>query len=99
MPECAAEFAARLRAHVEARLQLHLSAPPPAVVAQWVGLQELYGKRVIPDSLRLLVNGAPGAVDHWVGVVGMSSGSAAAGHNRKSLIADVTLEVERRCLH
>ena len=98
MPEYAAEFAARLRAHVEARLQVHLSAPLPAVVAQWVGLQELYGKRVIPDSLCSLVNGAPGVLEHWVGAVGRSSGSPAARGSRQSLVADVALEVERRCL-
>ena len=51
MPEYAAEFVARLRAVVEARLQLHPGTPPPAVVAQWIELQELYGKQVIPDSL------------------------------------------------
>jgi hypothetical protein len=37
-------------------------------------------------------------VEHWVGVVGRSSGCAAAGHSRQSLVADVALEVERRCL-
>ena len=42
---------ARLRAVVEARLQLRIGAPPPAAVAQWAGLQDLYGKRVVPDSL------------------------------------------------
>ena len=89
MPEYAAEFVARLRAVVEARLQLHPGTPPPAVVAQWIELQELYGKRVIPDSLCSLVNGAPGALEHW---------SGAAGRSRESLVADVALEVERRCL-
>ena len=98
MPEYAAEFAARLRAHVEARLQVHLSAPLPAVVAQWAGLQELYGKRVMPDSLCSLLNGAPGVLEHWVGAVGRSSGSPAARGSRQSLVADVALEVERRCL-
>jgi hypothetical protein len=98
MPEYAAEFVARLRAHVDARLQLHLSALPPAVVAQWDWLQELYGKQVIPDSLCSLVNGAPGMFEHWAGVVGHASGFAAAGHSRQSLVADVALEVERRCL-
>ena len=89
MPEYAAEFVARLRAVVEARLQLRIGEPPPAAVAQWAGLQDLYGKRVIPDSLCSLVNGAPGALEHW---------SRAAGRSRESLVADVTLEVERRCL-
>ena len=51
MPEYAAEFVARLRAVVEARLQLRIGAPPPAAVAQWAGLQDLHGKRAIPDSL------------------------------------------------
>ena len=96
MPEYAAEFAARLRAHVDARLQLHFSAPPPAVVAQWAGLQELYGKRVVPDSLCSLVNGAPGMLEHWAGVVGHASGFAAVGHSRQSMVADVALAVERR---
>ena len=89
MPEYAAEFVARLRVVLEARLRLHPGAPPPAIVAQWEGLQELYGKRVIPDSLCKLVNGAPGTLDHWSGAPGLS---------RESLIADVALEVERRCL-
>ena len=34
MPEYAAEFAERLRVHVDARSQVHLPAPIPAVVAQ-----------------------------------------------------------------
>ena len=89
MPEYAAEFVARLRAVVEARLQLRIGAPPPAAVAQWAGLQDLYGKRVIPDSLCSLVNGAPGALEHWL---------RAAGRSRESLVADVALEAERRCL-
>ena len=89
MPEYAPEFVAWLRTVVEARLQLHLGTPPPAVVAQWAGLQELYGKRVIPDSLCSLVNGAPGALEHW---------PRAAGRSRESLVAGVALEVERRCL-
>ena len=74
-----------------------LVATSPAVVAQWAGLQELYGNRVTADSLRSLVNGAPGTLEHWVGVVGRSSGFATAGHSRQSLVADVALEVERRC--
>ena len=37
-------------------------------------------------------------LEHWVGVVGHASGFAAAGHSRQSLVADVALEVERRCL-
>ena len=36
-------------------------------------------------------------VEHWVGVVGRSSGFAAAGHSRQYFVADVALEVERRC--
>jgi hypothetical protein len=52
----------------------------------------LYRKRVIPDSLRSLVNGALGMVERWAGVVGRSS-----GHSRQSLVADLALEVERRC--
>ena len=47
MPEYAPEFVARLGAFVNARLQLRPSAPPQAVVAQWVGLHKLYGKQVI----------------------------------------------------
>ena len=36
-------------------------------------------------------------MEHWAGVAGRSSGSA-AGHSRQSLVADVALELERRCL-
>ena len=87
MPECAAEFAARLRAHVDGRIQVHHCAPPPSVVAQWVGLQQLYGQRVIPDSFRSLVNGAPGVLEHWAGVAGRSLGSADAGRSSGSAAA------------
>ena len=95
VPEYAAEFAARLHSHVDAKLQVHSSELP--LVARWVGLQELYGKRVIPDSLCSLVNGAAGVLEHWAGAAGRSSGSA-AGHSRQSLVTDLALELERRCL-
>ena len=57
----------------------------------------MYGKRVIPDSLCSLVNGAAGVLEHWAGVAGRSSGSAAE-HSRQSLVTDVAFELERRCL-
>ena len=87
MPEYTAEFAARLRAHVEAGLPVHPCAPPPAVVAQWAGLQELCGKRVIPDNFCSLVNGATAVLDHWAGVAGRSIGSADAGRSSGSAAA------------
>ena len=51
----------------------HLSRPLSRSVLGYKS--ELYGKRVIPDSLCSLVSGAPGALEHWVGAVGRSSGS------------------------
>ena len=95
MPEYASEFVKNLRAHVDSTLQVLPKAPGAATLKQWDGLQELYGKGVIPDRLRALLNGDPGTLEHWCG--GRSSGSV-ADQGRDALVSEITLELERSCL-
>ena len=95
MPDYASEFVRNLRAHVDSTLQVFPEAPGAATLKQWDGLQELYGKRLIPDRLRALLNGDPGKLEHWCG--GRSSGSV-ADQGRDALVSEMTLELERACL-
>eukprot|EP00969_Alexandrium_andersonii_P228770 10103732-Alexandrium_andersonii.AAC.1 len=65
MPEYASDFVVRLRDYIAAHVRIIALAPSTECDHAWSGLQELYGKRILPDRLRKVLNGKPGHLEHW----------------------------------
>ena len=67
----------------------------PEFDQRWGGLQELYGKIIMPDRLRKVLNATPGGLEHWC--LGRSRGSMTDAEYA-AFVAEVAIELERCCL-
>ena len=65
MPEYASDFVVRLRDYIDSKIRFISEPPRPEFDQHWDGLQELYGKSILPDSLRKVLNATPGVLEHW----------------------------------
>ena len=92
MPVCAPDCVVRLRDWVESNLNIVDLAPRPEFDQHWAGMQELYGKRILPDRLRKVLNATPGVLEHWC--LGRSRGSMAEAEY-VAFAADVAIELDR----
>ena len=95
MPEYASDFVVQLRDYVESNLHIIDLAPRPEFDQHWAGMQELYGKAILPDRLRKVLNATPGVLEYWC--LGRSRGSMTETEYA-AFVADVAVELERCCL-
>ena len=95
MPEYASDFVVRLRDYIASNIQIISDAPHPEFDKHWDGLQELYGKRILPDRLRKVLNATPGVLEHWC--LGRSRGSMTDAEYA-AFVSEVAIDMERCCL-